>query len=56
MPDVQIIAVTTAEIGVSGPIKKFYAVRLEPPDLALEEIGRKLKPRETAQWLDTPKS
>ena len=53
MPAVQIIAVTTAEIGASGPIKKIYAVGLETPDLALDEMAKRLKPGETANWLDS---
>jgi hypothetical protein len=53
MPAVQIIAVTTAEIGASGPIKKIYAVGLETAALALDEIEKRLKPGETANWLDT---
>ena len=55
MPSVQIIAVTTAEIGASGPIKKIYAVGLETAALALDEIEKRLKPGETANWLDTRK-
>jgi len=52
MAVVQIIAVTTSEIGASGPIKKFYAVGLETRALALEEIERRLKPGEVANWTD----
>ncbi len=52
MPAVQIIAVTTAEIGASGPIKKIYAVGLETADMAMEEMIKRLKPGETATWLD----
>ena len=52
MPVVQIIAVTTAEIGPSGPIKKIFAVGLETADLALDEMEKRLKTGETARWLD----
>jgi len=53
MAVVQIIAVTTSEIGASGPIKRYYAVRLETKTLALEEIERRLKPGEVANWADS---
>ena len=49
---VQIIAVTTAEVGPSGPIKKYYAVGLDAPNQALDEMERRLKPGERAQWVD----
>jgi hypothetical protein len=52
MPVVQIIAVTTAEIGPSGPIKKIFAVGLETADQALDEMEKRLKTGETARWLD----
>lgn len=52
MPVVQIIAVTTAEVGPSGPVKKIYAVGLDTADQALDEIEKRLKAGETANWLD----
>ncbi len=52
MPLVQIVAVTTAEIGPSGPIKKIYAVGLETVGQALDEMEKRLKPGESASWLD----
>jgi hypothetical protein len=52
MPRVQIIAVTTAEVGPAGPIKRLFAVGVDEPEAALQEIERRLKKNETAQWLD----
>ena len=52
MPAVQIIAVTTAEIGPRGPIKKLYAVGVDNAELALEQITKRLKGGEVANWID----
>ncbi len=52
MPLVQIVAVTTAEIGPVGPIKRIYAVGVDTRELALEELQRRLKVGETAAWID----
>ena len=52
MPIVQIIAVTTSEIGPVGPVKKLFAVGLETREMALEELERRLKRGESATWLD----
>jgi hypothetical protein len=52
MPAVQIIAVTTTEIGPSGPIKRIYAVGVETPELALDQISPRLKAGEVASWID----
>jgi hypothetical protein len=52
VPVVQIIAVTTAEIGSSGPVKKYYAVGVATAVEALDQIEQRLKPGEEAQWVD----
>jgi hypothetical protein len=52
MPVVQIIAVTTAEIGPNGPVKKIYAVGFDTADAAVEEMQKRLKAGEVAQWID----
>jgi hypothetical protein len=51
-PKAQIVAVTTGEIGPGGPLKRIYAIGLETPSLAMDAIVPKLKPGETAKWLD----
>ncbi len=48
----QIIVVTTTAVGPAGPLKRHYAVAVEDRELALREVGKKLKPSETARWLD----
>jgi hypothetical protein len=53
MAVVQIIAVTTSDIGPMGPTKKIYAVGHETAEAALEGIQQHLKSREVAQWIDT---
>jgi hypothetical protein len=51
-PQAQIVAVTTAEIGPRGPLTKIYAVGFETQSQAMEAINPKLKPGETAKWLE----
>jgi hypothetical protein len=52
MPIVQIVAVTTTDIGPTGPIKKIYAVGVETPEAALEHIEKRLKQGEKADCID----
>lgn len=52
MSAVQIIAVTTTEIGPSGPTKRLYAVGVDTAELALEQISKRLKTGEVAHWID----
>lgn len=52
MPNVQIISVTTSEVGPVGPIKRMFAVGVDEPEAALQEIERRLKRNETARWVD----
>ena len=48
----QIISVTTREIGPTGPITRLFAVAVDEPGLALEEVRKHMKPEETARWID----
>ena len=52
MPLVQIISVTTNEIGPNGPLKKIYAAGFETADEALLEVEKRLKVGEVARWID----
>ncbi len=53
MAKAQIISVTTGDVGAAGPLRRLYAVNLDSPDGALEVIRKRLKPSETAVWVDT---
>lgn len=52
MTAAQIVAVTTTEIGPSGPVRKLFAVGVAEVDVAVEEVTKRLKPGETARWVD----
>ena len=52
MPIVQIVAVTTNDIGPAGPIKKIFAVGVDSPEAALEQIEKRLKQGEKADCID----
>jgi len=46
------IAVTTNEVGPAGPTRKILAAGFESPDEALDVVAARLKPGETATWLE----
>ena len=52
MTGAHFIAVTTNEIGPAGPAKQIFAAAFGTPEDALEVVTAKLKPGETARWLD----
>lgn len=43
---------TTNEVGPAGPVKRIFAAGFETPQEALDVVAGKLKPGETARWLD----
>ena len=52
MKGAHFIAVTTNEVGPIGPLRKTFAAGCETSQEALDVVAARLKPGETAQWLD----
>ncbi len=46
------IAVTTKKIGPTGPVMRIVAAGFDSADEALEVVLARLKPGETAKWLE----